>query len=129
VAITDFNSAHQLDAENMEVLFNRGLCLQTLEDFGAAEKDFREVVAVLPDMEDAWFNLAYCLLQLHEYTESAELFGQVLLLNPDAGDAYYNRGLAHYYLYEDGAACDDWTRAQSMGVEIDQQQLQQVCGQ
>ena len=26
VAITDFNSAHQLDAENMEVLFNRGLC-------------------------------------------------------------------------------------------------------
>ena len=49
------------------------------------------MVAVLPDMEDAWFNLAYCLLQLHEYTESAELFGQVLLLNPDAGDAYYNR--------------------------------------
>ena len=32
------------------------------------------------------------------------------------GDAYYNRGRALLPVGEDGAACDDWTRAQSMGV-------------
>ena len=43
-----------------------GCVLQTLEDFGQQKRFPREVVAVLPDMEDAL--VQPIILQLHEYT-------------------------------------------------------------
>ena len=113
-AMPYFNSAVQLQPDNVEAQMNRALAFQALgaqkfTDGSAAEfarKGFEEVLRLAPSSTPARFGRALALQILGENTAAIEDFDIVLQREPKNDLVLWKRGLSHLTLghYEQAAA-------------------------
>jgi tetratricopeptide (TPR) repeat protein len=71
-----------------------GAAALTNGDFTLAEKTFRKVVTMSPELALGRTNLGAALASLEQYDESIEQLRRAVELDPQHPDAYYNLGIA-----------------------------------
>ncbi len=64
---------------------------------------------------EAWHFLGSCKISKGEFEQSLDDFSKAIELNPGYSPAWYNRGLAYFYLEDQGKACEDWKKAEELG--------------
>jgi tetratricopeptide (TPR) repeat protein len=88
-ALDCFKKVLQIEPDNGDAWYFRGLLLFRLERYAESAKNFQQATKIDPRDGGAWFNYAYALERAREYEEALEAYQHVLTLNPD------NRGAEH----------------------------------
>lgn len=93
----------------------------------AHNKKEREDRAKLREEEriTSWINNGNLQMGRGRYNQAIAEYNKVLVKQAN-GTAQYNRGLAYYYKKQYKYALDDLTKAQGLGIEIDQNLLSEV---
>jgi protein O-GlcNAc transferase len=79
--------------DDLEARLNYGVALYKLDRYGDALDQFEHLVAVKPDMPQAWLNLAAACNQLGFLTRAGEALDRVAALSPGRRDLHYNLAL------------------------------------
>ena len=66
----------------------------------------------------AYANLASILILKKEYQKALEQTEIAISIDKNYGVAYLNRGIAREMLRDMKGACEDWRKAQDLGVEL-----------
>ena len=115
-AIADYNQACALDSTYYIALNNRGLAYMKTADFELAVDDFTACIRLNPSYYQAYTNRGIAYYKLREFEKSLSDFDKVVSLNPN-GMAYLHRGNIKDMLEDKAGACEDWSRAEALGVK------------
>ena len=63
-ALSDFNSAIEIDSEFARAYYRRGLLYKRLEQLEKAENDFKKAIELCPKYDDAMIELGLVKIQL-----------------------------------------------------------------
>ncbi|MGH9900459.1 MAG: tetratricopeptide repeat protein, partial [Pyrinomonadaceae bacterium] len=86
------------DGRQTEELRARYLTAQKFEtagDWGAAEREWREVVRLAPRDARAWVNLGVVLNRQNKPGEAIDAWSRAASIDPRLAGAHFNAGLAH----------------------------------
>lgn len=78
------------------IIYNKGVEALSTGNFKMAEKAFKKVFHLAPDMEENTYNLGLTYFRMNKLELALQFFMTTLELNPKEVDAYYNIGLIHY---------------------------------
>jgi tetratricopeptide (TPR) repeat protein len=70
-----------------ESTYNRGLALAKKQQWAAAEKTYREAIAMRNDFPEAWNGLGHALKQQRRFDEAVAAYDEALRLRPDYAQA------------------------------------------
>lgn len=111
-------------------LYNRGLCLEYLKQFGQAAAHFRrysQVAATLKDKRDGEFRWGFNLIQTGDFPMALDLYTRLLIETDlgaaDRAECYLRRGLALLRLSRYGEAEKDLRRSLEQAVIAYQNEL------
>jgi tetratricopeptide (TPR) repeat protein len=111
-------------------LYNRGLCLEYLKQYGQAAAHFRryaQVAATLKDKRDGEFRWGYNMVQTGDFPMALDLYTKLLLaedLGPaDRAECYLRRGISLLRLSRYGEAEKDLRRSLDQAAEAYQNEL------
>lgn len=79
-----------------KAIYNKGVENLESGNFSAAERSFKKVLDIAPDMEENVYNLALTYFYLNKLDLSLKFFMKTLELNEKETDAYYNIGIINY---------------------------------
>lgn len=77
-------------------IYNIGVEKLKEEDYKAAERAFKKVFEMEPEMEANIYNLGLAYFYLNKFDLAISFFMKTLEMNPKDIDAYYNIGIIHY---------------------------------
>jgi tetratricopeptide (TPR) repeat protein len=80
--------------------FNLGLAYTSRGLLARAEREYREALALDPDLVEAWVNLGGTLLLKWDFEAAAQANREALRRRDDLVEAPYNLGQAHLYMAE-----------------------------
>ena len=126
-AAADLTRALQLEKDDAEIWFSRGLARERILDFKGAFSDYTRAIDLKEDHFKGWINRANVLLKLQRYQDAIEDYTVALVYHPDFAAAYYNRAIAKNYLREAASACADLQKAESLGMKIEPGIKAQFC--
>jgi tetratricopeptide (TPR) repeat protein len=107
-------SAAWADEASLAALAARARSALQNGDYAAAERSYRQVVALAPEMAEAYTNLGLsCHLQ-KKYDEAIKAFDQGLRINPDMTNAWLFLGIAHFNLHRPSHALKALNRYMQM---------------
>lgn len=91
-AVEAFSKAVDLDPQNENNYFNRGLALSSMADYDQAIKDFSKVIELNPSngLANMYRGLQY--FQNEQFDQGLRDFNQAIALNPQNPEAYFYRG-------------------------------------
>jgi tetratricopeptide (TPR) repeat protein len=93
VAIELLEKAVRLNPSNPEYLNNLGFALHEQGHLQAAEKYYRQAIALVPGYANAWFNLHALLLNPADMTPAIQCILKVVELNPSDMEARFIAGV------------------------------------
>ncbi len=96
LAIKEYNKAIELDSQNADAFFNRGIAFHYFGDSDLAFKDYRTAVKLKSELGSE--DRMKCLLHSEDNDKpdtGIEVCTKVIGLLPNFGLAYYQRGIAH----------------------------------
>ena len=117
LALQDFSSVIQIDPEDADAYYNRGLTNRKLERFDEALSDYNQAIKINPRYAKAYNNRGGVQGKLGKFKIAITDFNQAIFLDEDNANAYFNRGLAYYSLGDYENAISDLERA----IELDAQ--------
>ena len=91
-ALADYNMAIQLDPDDAQVYFNRGLVRIELKEYPDALVDFNKAIDLNPNNADAYDHRGNVKVMLEQFEEARADYDTAIRLNPDHATAYYHRG-------------------------------------
>lgn len=95
-AINCFDKAIDVDPQDVRAWFNKGYCLNQLEDYDAALAYFDKVLAAGPKAKNAewmaWTMKGICLKSLGRTEDALKCYDKALDINPQDFMALYNKG-------------------------------------
>lgn len=101
-------------------LYNRGLCLEELRQYGQAAAHFRrhaQLATDLADRRDGEFRMGVNLIRTKNHPEALHLYDRLLkaddLQPADRGECHLRRGIARAHLKQPGKAERDFRAAES----------------
>lgn len=89
LALSDFNSAIEIDPEFARAYYRRGILYKRLEQFAKAEKDFKKAIKLCPKYDDAMIELGYVRIILGK-DDAMKYFNKAVKTNP-CEDNYFCR--------------------------------------
>jgi tetratricopeptide (TPR) repeat protein len=116
-AITDYNTAITLDADNSDAYWSRGVVYDNEGKYQLAINDYEKSIAlinekkVVGDLSLLYSNVANCELSLKNYPEALIADSLSLSINNHYAWAYSTRGLIHYTMKNYELAIADYTLA------------------
>ncbi len=96
-ALPYFNETIELDSDNFEAYYYRGLTYLYLSELEKAIEDFTASIKYNPDFPDSYNNRGLAYNYLEKFHEALSDFTQAIKLDPQFAEAYMNRG--SFYLY------------------------------
>jgi tetratricopeptide (TPR) repeat protein len=127
-ALADFNLASALDPKQMDVLFNRGTTLLTMEEYEDAILDFQAVIQAEPNHAEAHFRLAKANLGMNDPIHGLESLTNTVNLDPKNGEAYYLLGVTRLSaLGQKNEGCADLKMALSLGYTLAETWVKDFC--
>ncbi len=101
-------------------LVNRGVILMRRGEMDAAISDFDAALPLIPSSGEAHFNRgAVLIFQKHYQDALVDLDKAIALGLQELPKAYYYRGIAHDYLNDEPAACQDYKQAEALAPDWD----------
>ncbi len=128
-AIDAYTKAIALAPKNEEAHYLRGVCKSILEKNKEAILDFNEAIKLNPLYAEAYFEKAFSLYILEQHKEAIFFYTKAIEAEPDYGEAYLNRGSVRHNNEDLSGACEDWTKAESLGMNIAYDLLRDNCMQ
>ena len=114
-AIAEYTKILELDLENQDAYFNRGLSYSEMNDYKSAIVDFSKLIELNPKNVFAYYHRGNAYQDLQNYEQAISDYTQAIKLNPNYTDAYNNRGWTYYLLKNYSEAIKDFDKA----LEID----------
>ena len=106
-AITDFSQALELDPENADIYYWRGLAFKALQNFKRAIVDFDQALKLNADLTAAYLERGDSYLQTGDFWQALTDLNEAILQDPELAEAYTQRGLANLRLdYPEDAVSD-----------------------
>ena len=76
---------------------------------------FTKVIEIQSDKYEAYYYRANAKFNLRMAKEALIDYNKTIELKPDYADAYYNRAFCKQFLNDKDGACNDWSKADSLG--------------
>lgn len=115
---------------SVTAIYNRGLCLEHLKQYGQAAAHFRrysQIATTLKDKRDGEFRWGYNLVQTGDFPMALDLYTRLLIetdLSPaDRAECYLRRGIALLRLSRYGEAEKDLRRSLDQAAQAYQDEL------
>ncbi|MBW5392711.1 tetratricopeptide repeat protein, partial [Brachyspira pilosicoli] len=105
------NKAIELNPNNEESYFFRGIAKSDLGMHKYAVEDFDKAIELNKNYEGAYFNRGVSKIYLKMYNDAIEDYNKVIELNPNEDKAYFNRGIIKSNLEEYKEALKDIDKA------------------
>jgi len=80
-------------------------------------EDFKKAISLKNDYLAAYNNLASVKIKLKDFKGAIEDYNNILQKDAKYGYAYLNRGIAKEELRMTNEACEDWKKANELGVK------------
>ncbi|CAE7872289.1 HOP2, partial [Symbiodinium microadriaticum] len=116
-ALHTFKEAMDLDPDNAEIYFLRGLTHFGLENIRESVEGFEKAIELNPDYQDAWQELGYVYLVSQAPDRAVEAYDKAITLSPETAELYVNRGTAKCMMNDIDGAETDWAVAKKLGVD------------
>lgn len=126
-ALQDFTKAIELDATDPDFWINRAICKEHGKDLGGALTDLTQAIRIDATHEKAWLNRGNVLTKMNRLREAIEDYTVAITHYPEYGLAFYNRGIAKQKAGALREACQDITKAELLGVIVDEKVRVAVC--
>ncbi len=110
-ALSDYDSAINLDRDNHIYYLEKGMCFEKMNDIQAAYKNYTLASKLNPDDSRVWYNLGNIYFKRENYEKAIEEYTRSIMLDSSRGSAYFNRALAFFYSHKMNNACDDMNKA------------------
>ena len=117
-ALADYDMAIQLNPDNAQVFYNRGLVGMELKRYPDALADFNKVIELNPNNANAYNNRGNVQVKLEQYEEALNDYDAAIRLNPDHAAAYYHRGDVKVKLGNLNLASEDLHQALQLAAQI-----------
>ena len=114
----DYTFALKFLFTNPEIWFNRGIAREQQKNWSGAYDDFNMALSLEEDFVKAWLERGNLLHQMNRFTESIEDYSAALVYEPANPRAYFNRGLSWSKLENWENACQDFRKAEKLGMTI-----------
>ncbi|MFW5659309.1 MAG: tetratricopeptide repeat protein [Bacteroidota bacterium] len=126
-AITAFSKSIEQDPNHADTYFNRASVYAHMHKHEAAIDDYSSVVNLKPNDTEAYLQRGYHKLKTKDFTGAQADFDQVIDMKPTHGYALFSRGLAKKGLKDQAGACSDFSRAQELGIQRAEEQIEANC--
>jgi len=110
-AIEYLNKAAELQPENAEIYYNRGVAYDNLGQYQPAIKNYNQAIRLKPDYAEAYYNRGTIYNELSQYQQAISDFNQAISLKSTDAEAYHNRGFAHDRLGQMPQAIENYNQA------------------
>ncbi len=97
-AIADYNQALQINPNDPDNYFRRGIAFRQKEDYQEALRDFNQVIHLSPKNTSAYLNRGLVRISLKDYQGAKADGDKAISLDPTLSDGYFIRGDAKYHL-------------------------------
>ena len=93
-AIEDYNKVIDMNPDNVEAYYNRGVTYHHKGNYDRAIEDYTKTIQLKPDYANAYYNRGLSFDNKGASARAIEDFTRVIQLDPNDAGAYFNRGLA-----------------------------------
>ena len=114
-AIQDFTQVIDLDPNQKEVYYLRGIAYIPLKQYTRAIQDLTQAIDLDPSQKDGYFLRGFAYYRLKQYTKAIQGFTQAIDLDPNLAPAYNRRAFTYYLLSDFYSACSDAKKACDLG--------------
>lgn len=116
-AIGYFDKAVELEPDNAQILFMRGMAHNYQRDYGSAVADFDRSLLLSPAQSDVYYNRGNAYMNMQKMNEALADYTQAIHYNPVIPEVYFNRGNVYYNLGQYREALQDYTKATELHPE------------
>jgi len=88
------DKAEELDPDNPDLLFDRGVMYFAKKDFDKAAEYFNKTLEIVPESRDARYNLGFALFQGEQYEKATETSEQLIIDHPTDIEGWELYGLS-----------------------------------
>ncbi|MBD2339578.1 tetratricopeptide repeat protein [Calothrix sp. FACHB-156] len=110
-AIINYNQALQLNPDNADIYYKRGMVRYHLGDYEGAIADYTQVIQINFNYTKAYTQRGLARYQLKDYQAAIEDYTQAIRINPDVALTYMNRADARSHIGDHQGAIEDYTQA------------------
>jgi tetratricopeptide (TPR) repeat protein len=110
-AIKNFNKAIQLDPDDPDAFYRRGLAWSAKKEYDKAIKDYEEAIRLRPDDADFFNDRGLAWSEKKAYDKAIKDYDEAIRLDPNSASAFINRGDAWSRKKEYGKAIKDYNVA------------------
>ena len=114
-ALVDFNKAIELNPEDPESFFYRGLAKAKSGDFQGSIVDYDKAIQLKPNNLDSYGSRGIAKARLGDLEGAIQDFDKAIEISPKDGNAYFNRGISMEMSGVMSDACVDWRKALDLG--------------
>lgn len=126
-ALKFLNQCLELNSKDYLALVDIGKIHLENSEFDNAEHFFKKAKKQHHTPTKANFYLGLLELIKGDYKSGLKSFSKVLIEEPENGQAYFHRGMCQARLRNTESACEDWVKAQSLGVKDAELLVQSQC--
>ncbi len=117
-ALEDYSKVLELDNNNRNARYNRGLILSRyFGQYDEALEDFEELLKTNPRDADAIFQRGNIYFQKGNKQQALNDYTRAISINPNFGDALFNRAILYYQQNRNEEALDDLEKARELFAE------------
>jgi len=115
IALQYYNNALRIQPSSTEALYNRGLLYQNTGEIEKAVEDYKSILKINTNYEDAHYNLGYIdFAYKKDYKSAITHFTDAIRVNNQYAEAFYNRGVAYEFSGDKKNAEKDYRQALSI---------------
>jgi len=115
---------------NKEKYYNqRGIYYGIAGAFQKALSDFSTAIDINKDYSEAWSNRGFARFNLFDFEGSLKDLSTSIDINPSSAQTYYVRGLVEMQLSMSDCACNDFRKADELGMKGAKEKADKICGQ
>lgn len=110
-AIINFNKAQEINPDNAQLYYMRGLTFNYMKDFDAAIANFNKSLELQPDNADVYYSRGNSHANQQNFDAAINDYTQSIFINSTMIEPYFNRANIHYNKGQFEKAIDDYTKA------------------
>jgi tetratricopeptide (TPR) repeat protein len=110
-AIINYNQALQLQPQDSDTYYKRGLVRYQLGDYDGAIADYTQAISINPNHAKAYNKSGLARYQIGDYEGAIADYTQAIRIAPNDAVAYKNRANIRYYIGDNQGAIEDYAQA------------------
>lgn len=127
-AIRSYNQALQVNSQDFNTYYKRGLARYNLGDYEGAITDYAQAIQINPYYGKVYTRLGLARYYLGDYEGAIADYTQAIKINPNDAVAYKNRADVRSRIGDNQGAFEDYTQALKLNPNLiqDKQRLTQI---